>query len=260
MSVLRRDYLADDLVVELDAARISGVVSVQARQSLEETQALLAIAQDQPRVLGVVGWVPLKSDQLASVLEQLSHQPLLKGVRHVVQDEVDDEFLLGDAFNRGIRQLADYDLTYDLLIFERQLLAAIRFVDRHPAQRIVLDHIAKPRIAASRFDDAWAKHIRELAQRDNVVCKFSGVVTEVRDPSWSVEIIRPYWQTALEAFGPSRLMFGSDWPVCLLRTSYQRWVETVAELASDLSASEQAAFWSQNAIEAYRLDAPPVDE
>lgn len=262
MQVLRRDFLAADLHDVARTVGVDGCVSVQARQSLAETEALLEIAQHDPLVLGVVGWVPLAADELCDHLDRLGQSPWLKGVRHVVQDEPDDRFLLGAAFNRGVAELRRYGLVYDVLIYARQLPAAIAFADRHPAQPLVLDHIAKPTIAAE-FDHSWETNVRELAKREHVSCKFSGVVTEIRDsttggdPSqrsdWSIDQIRRYWDVALEAFTPKRLMFGSDWPVCLLRTPYARWVETVRELAGSLSSAEQADLFAGNAISVYNL-------
>jgi len=263
MQVLRRDFLAADLHEIAQTVGVDGFVSVQARQSLAETEALLAIADQDPLVLGVVGWMPLAASDLGEHLDRLCQSPWLKGVRHVVQDEPDDRFLLGEAFNRGVDQLGRYGLVYDVLIYARQLPAAIAFADRHPAQPLVLDHIAKPTIAAE-FDHRWELSFRELAKRENVTCKFSGVVTEIRElasagsgggkaEAWSVDQIRRYWDVALEAFTPQRLMFGSDWPVCLLRTPYARWVDTVRQLAATLSASEQADLFARNAISAYNL-------
>jgi len=254
MSVLRRDFGPKDLQHVMAESKIDRVVSVQARQTLEETKWLIDLAKDNPFIAGVVGWVPLANDQITAELESLSAHKKLKAVRHVVQDESDDRFILGDAFNRGISQLKRYNLVYDILIYARQLPASIEFVDRHPEQQFVLDHIAKPTIHRDLFDDEWARNMRELGRRKNVACKFSGVATEVHDPEWTVDTIRPYWDVALEAFGPKRLMYGSDWPVCLLKTDYRRWVSAVEELTSKLSAHEQASFWSQTAIQAYSLE------
>jgi L-fuconolactonase len=254
MSVLRRDFGPTDLQAVMTDAKIDRVISVQARQTLEETTWLLELAKKHPFVAGVVGWVPLASDRLGAVLDSLSGERKLKAVRHVVHDEPDDRFILGDAFNRGIAQLKPYDLVYDILIYARHLPASIEFVDKHPGQRFVLDHIAKPTIHHDLFDAEWARNIRELGRRQNVACKFSGVATEVHDPEWSVDTVRPYWDVALEAFGPNRLMFGSDWPVCLLKTGYRRWVSAVEELARTLSAGEQELFWSESAVKAYSLD------
>jgi L-fuconolactonase len=253
MSVLRRDFTVTDLLRETQAAGIEGVVSVQARQTLEETHVLLEIAQNNPFIKAVVGWVPLAAHDLREQLEQLAEFPRLKAVRHVVQDEPDDAFILAPAFNAGVALLAEFGLVYDILIFARHLPNTLEFVARHPNQAFVLDHIAKPIIQAQRFDESWASNLRQLARYENITCKFSALVTEVRDPQWSVDLLRPYWDVALEAFGPSRMMFGSDWPVCLLRSSYANWVSAVEELASDLTQAEQLQFWGETARRAYHL-------
>lgn len=253
MSVLQRDFLAPQLREIASDSGVDGFVSVQARQSIEETNALLKIADDEPLIRGVVGWVPLADPNIANVLDQFSNARLLKGVRHVVQDEPDDRFILGSDFNRGIAALKGRDLVYDVLIFARQLPASIEFVDHHRDLPMVLDHIAKPTIRADEFDRAWERDFREIAKRENLTCKFSGVVTEVRDDEWSIETVRPYWDVALEVFTPKRLMFGSDWPVCLLKSSHRKWVDTVRELAGELSQQEQADFFANTAVRAYDL-------
>jgi L-fuconolactonase len=186
-------------------------------------------------------------------MNQFAGNDLLKGVRHVVQDEPDPNFLLRADFNRGVSRLLDYGWVYDILIFAKQLPATIQFVDLHPRQPFVLDHIAKPTIAVGKFDRQWATDLRELAQRPNVLCKFSGVATEVRDTEWSIDTVRPYWDAMLESFGVERIMFGSDWPVCLLRTEYGRWVDCVKTLSAELSTAEQRLFWHDNAVKAYQL-------
>ena len=243
MSRLRCDYTPSDLEHELKAQGIDGSVTVQARQSLEETRWLLQIAQDSPFIRGVVGWLPLADRAIRSDLEEWSQHELLKSIRHVVQDEADDAFLLRADFNAGIRLLKEFDLVYDILIYAKHLPNTITFVDQHPEQPFVLDHIAKPTIRAAQFDQRWAEQLRELAKRPQITCKFSALVTEVRDPEWDSELLRPYWEVALESFGPQRLMFGSDWPVCLLRSETARWVATVEAFSASLSAAEQAAVW-----------------
>ena len=253
MSVLKRDFLMEDLAVQLDAVRIDAAITVQATQTLVETRWLIDLAEHHSRLRGVVGWVPLADERLRQVLETLTQHKVLKGVRHVVQGESDDRFILGEAFNRGVSLLKEFGLIYDILIFSRHLPAAIEFVDRHPEQLFVLDHIAKPTIHPQRFDEEWSRQIRHLAQRSNVSCKFSGVVTEVRGEPWEIELIQPYWDVVFECFGSSRLMFGSDWPVCLLKTSYQRWVDALQELMSKLSPTENANFWGHNAARIYGL-------
>ncbi len=254
MSLLRRDYLPDELKANLQGAGIDGTVVVQARQSLEETRWLLEVTARQPFIHGVVGWVPLIAPAVGDILAQLAGDRNLKAVRHVLHDEPDDDYMLRSDFNRGIGLLKEYGLVYDVLIFSRHLENAIRFVDRHQDQSFVIDHIAKPLISAREFDDRWAAQIRELARRDCVACKLSGVVTEVRDPAWTAEVIRPYVETVLDALGADRLMFGSDWPVCLLRCGYGDWVATVRDLIRSLSDVEQARIMGGNACRVYGLD------
>ncbi len=251
---LRRDYLHADLARELAASGIDAAVAVQARQSLAENDFLLDQAEASGgRIRGVVGWVDLAADDVDDVLARYAARPRLVGVRHVVQGERDPEFLARPGFNRGVGRLRTHGLVYDVLIYAPQLPAAIAFVDRHPSQPFVLDHIAKPAIIAGRFDEAWAKNFREIAKRPHVTCKLSGVVTEVRDASWDAALIRPYVELALEAFGPARLLFGSDWPVCRLRTEYSAWVTALQALTTQWSPAEQAAFWGGTAAHVYGL-------
>lgn len=254
MLPLKTDFLLPELQQTAAESSIDGFVSVQARQSLQETDDLLAMAETEPLIAGVVGWVPLAAPGIGQTLERLGDQKFLKGVRHVVQDEEDDRFILGTDFNRGVSQLETHNLVYDVLIFAKQLPASIEFVDQHPNLQMVLDHIAKPTITADAFDNAWEMNFRELAKRGNISCKFSGVVTEVRGETWSIDQIQRYWDVALEAFTPDRLMFGSDWPVCLLKTGHTQWLETVQQLASDLSVTERNKIFSTNAIRDYNLD------
>jgi L-fuconolactonase len=253
MAVLKHDFLPADLEANLAAAHVDASVAVQASQTVDETRWLLELARAHPAIRGVVGWVPLIDPKVEDVLAPLARDPHLRGVRHILHDEKDDEYALREDFNRGIDRLRSFHLVYDILIFAKHLPVAMRFVDRHPDQPFVLDHIAKPTIAADRFDVDWARGLRELAKRPHVTCKLSGVVTEVRDATWTRELIAPYVETALEAFGPQRLMFGTDWPVCLLRTSYVEWTETVAALVARLSATEQEAIWSRTAAQVYGL-------
>lgn len=250
---IRRDFLGAELDAALDAGGIDGAVAVQARQMPAETEFLFEQARANPRILGVVGWIPLLENGGEPWLEKFAANPLLVGVRHVVHDEPDDSFILRPDFNQGIRNLARHNLAYDILIFARHLENTIRFVDQHPHQPFAVDHIAKPVIRAGQFDQIWANQIRELAKREHVVCKLSGMVTEVRDEVWTTELLQPYFETVLEAFGPRRLMFGSDWPVCLLRSAYADWTSTVAKLTSRLSPDEQSAIWGATAQSFYGL-------
>ncbi len=253
LSAIKRSFSPDDLEPLLKEASIDGSIAVQARQSLEETRWLLQLAEEYDSIKGVVGWLPLQSQDLEDSLDQFASHPKLVGVRHVVQDETDDQFILRPDFNRGIRALAARDLVYDILIFERHLPQTITFVDTHPEMPFVLDHIAKPVIQEKAFDSDWARNIRQLAKRENVACKLSGMVTEVRDETWDAALLQPYFDTALDAFGPDRLLFGSDWPVCRLRASYAQWVDTVHFWLDPLSNSEKSAIWGENAQRLYNL-------
>jgi L-fuconolactonase len=251
MAAIRRDFLPIDLMPLLDEVGIDATVAVQARQTLAETEWLLELADANPRVAGVVGWVPLVDPNVERTIEALSANSKLKGVRHVLQGEA-DEYMEREDFHAGIALLRRYSLTYDVLILERQLPSAIRFVDRHPEQPFVLDHVAKPLIAAHGLEP-WRTDIRELSRRPNVTCKLSGMVTEADFKHWTIEDLRPYFETVLEAFGPERLLFGSDWPVCAVASSYANWVSVVKECVAELSAHEQESIFGRNAVEFYRL-------
>jgi L-fuconolactonase len=252
MKVIRRDFGPADLASEIKAAGIDGVVSVQARQSLEETAWLLETAGAHDFIRGVVGWVPMVSPTVRADLERFVAQPKFKGVRHVVQAEPDDQFILRPDFNNGVRALKEFGLVYDILIFERHLPPTIEFVDRHPEQVFVLDHIAKPKIKDGEVEP-WARNIRELAKRPHVSCKVSGLVSEADALSWTEEGLRIYFDTVLEAFGPRRLMFGSDWPVSLVACGYGRWLEIVKKFASHLSESEREQLLGGTAVSVYKL-------
>jgi|SRR5581483_7353713 len=253
MSALRRDFLPADLLGEIRSAGIDGVISVQSRQSEAETNWLLDLASDHNFICGVVGWAPLASPNVGDVLAQWTqNHPKLVAIRHVVQDEPDDEFLLRPHFNRGIALLKQFNLRYDVLIFERHLPAAIQFVDRHPNQIFILDHIAKPRIRAGELEP-WRTNLRKLAERENVFCKVSGMVTEADWHTWRPETLRPYFDAALEAFTPRRLMFGSDWPVCLAACEYGKWIEVVKQWAAGLTPAEQNRLFGGTAASAYNI-------
>lgn len=252
MSLLRRDFLPADLAKEIAAAGIDGVVSVQARQTVEETRWLLEMADAHDFIKGVVGWVPLVSPDVGKDLERFAGRTKLKAVRHVLQDEPDDAFMLRPDFDRGIGLLKDFGLRYDILIFERHLPQSIELVDRHTGLTFVLDHVAKPRIRENVLEP-WRQNMRELARRPNVYCKISGMATEADHKNWSPAQLRPYMDVALEAFGPRRLMFGSDWPVCLLACAYRRWYEIVSDFVAPLSADERRQILGETAVEAYGL-------
>ena len=248
---IRRDFLPEHLEPLLQSHEISGCIAVQAMQQLRETDFLLSLASENSFIKGVVGWVPFCDSAVEADIERYSNNTSLVGFRHIIQDERDDNFMLRSDFNAGIRLLKRYSLNYDLLIFERHLPQSIQFVDMHPELSVVLDHIAKPNIRQAAFDKKWANNIQELAKREQVSCKLSGLVTEVKDADWNIEILQPYFDTVLDAFGAHRLLFGSDWPVCLLRSEYNEWVSTVHTLISRLSPSEQLAIMGENAARIY---------
>ena len=252
MKHLQRDFLPEHLKLETGAAGIDGVVSVQARQTVAETAWLLDLAAANDFIRGVVGWVPLVSPQVGDDLARFAGNQKLKAVRHVLQDEPDDRHMLRPDFNAGIRALRESGLRYDILIFARHLPAAIEFVDRHPEQIFILDHLAKPGIATGALSP-WRENIRALAKRANVYCKISGMVTEADWQAWTEAQLQPYLDTVLDAFGPSRLMFGSDWPVCLAACDYARWHRIVSGFIQNLSTDEQARIMGGTAVEAYGL-------
>ena len=252
LEVLAADHLPEHLLPHLQTASVSGTIAVQARQDLDETRWLLSLAREHESVLGVVGWVDLASDTLAEELDELAPDPYLVGVRHVLQDEPNDAHMLRPEFKRGIGQLAARGLTYDLLVFPKHLENATRLVAEFPEQPFVLDHLAKPLIAKGEREP-WTQHLRTLAANENASCKLSGMVTEADWNAWTPSDLRPYLDAALEAFGPRRILFGSDWPVCKLAASYEQVLEIVKDWAGALSAEEQAALFGGNAARIYGL-------
>jgi L-fuconolactonase len=251
MKPLRRDFLLDDLRAELKAAGVSGTVAVQARQTVEETRWLLEIAAQEPQIRGVVGWLPIGHSEFAETLEEFAGYERLKGLRHVVQAEAPG-FLDHAAFNAGIARMLGTGLVYDVLIFARQLDEAIRFVDRYPQQMFVVDHVAKPSIATGEIDQ-WAAGMRELARRENMSCKVSGMVTEADFRNWTAEDLKPYFEVVLEAFGPQRLMVGTDWPVLTVGCTYKGWWDVVESWIAPLTETERAAIAGGTAIKVYGL-------
>ena len=252
MPGLKRDLLPPDLKPLLDANGIDGTVAVQARQSLAETEWLLALAAQYPFILGVVGWVDLQSPQVDEQLRRYAANPKLVGVRHVVQDEPDDQFMLRPAFLRGLEALGAFDLAYDLLLYPKHLRVAAQVAQKFPRQRFVLDHIAKPFIKAGRLAP-WDEDLRLLARFDNVSCKVSGMVTEAAWSQWTPEDFQPYLDVVFDCFGSSRLMFGSDWPVCTLAAHYREVVNLVRDYLRGLPIDAVARVMGQNAINVYRL-------
>ncbi|MBS1803408.1 MAG: amidohydrolase family protein [Acidobacteria bacterium] len=252
MAPLRRDFLPQDLQPLLTSEGFDGSIAVQARQSLEETRWLLELAAHNDIVKGVVGWVDLRSPDLTAQLHQFAQDPKLVGVRHVVQDEPNDDFMLLPDFRRGIARLREYDLAYDILVFPRQLPAAIKLVREFPDQRFVLDHIAKPPIAEGRIAP-WDRDIRELGKSANVYCKLSGMVTEARWHDWKAEDFRPYLDVVLNTFSPARLMIGSDWPVCTASAPYSRTMALVRDYIAKLTLDEQRMILGENCASFYRV-------
>ncbi len=252
MSAVRRDFLSKELMAATTAAGIDGTVAVQARQTMEETRSLLKLADECEAIRGVVGWAPIAGEDFPGVMEEFEDRPKLKGLRHVIQAEKDENYILREDFNSGIRAMLESGLVYDILIFERHLPQTIDFVDEHPEQVFVLDHIAKPMIREGLLEP-WATRMRELGERENVWCKVSGMVTEADWSSWSAETLRPYLDVVVEAFGTKRLMVGSDWPVCLVASEYGRWFEVLREYFAGFNEGERDAVFGGNAIEVYGL-------
>jgi L-fuconolactonase len=253
MGILKKDHLPADLAPLLDSGGIEGTVAVQARQTLDETEWLLQLADNYSLIKAVVGWVDLRSPELRGQLELFCAHPKFRGVRHVVQDEPDDRFMLREDFICGIGMLAEFDLTYDILIFPRHLPVACELVARFPDQRFVLDHIAKPFIKDQKVTP-WDGDIRRLAAFPNVFCKVSGMVTEADWHQWQPADFRPYLDTVFEAFGRQRIMFGSDWPVCALAGTYADVLEIVSDYVQQLSEEEQADVWGETARRFYGLE------
>jgi L-fuconolactonase len=250
MAALRSDFLPADLKPELERSGFQGCIAVQARQTLEEMRWLLELVERSPFILGVVGWVDLRSPQVRSDLEKFAGNRKLLGIRHIVQSEPDDRFLLQAEFLRGVALLEEFGLTYDILIYPKHLAVASEFVQRFPKQRFVLDHLAKPPIKSGSLNP-WARGIRKLASFKNVYCKLSGLVTEADWQAWTPEDIKPYWDVALECFGATRLMIGSDWPVCTVAGPYARVMDVVkdylrgcpAETVDGILGGNAQAFW-----------------
>jgi L-fuconolactonase len=218
---------------------------------LEETDFLLQLAEDNSFIKGVVGWVPFCDKKVEKHIEKYRFENKIVGFRHVIHDEPDNNFILRPDFNEGIKALSKFGLCYDILIFGRHLPQTIEFVDSHPRQIFIMDHIAKPKINKNSFDVDWANHMKKISEREHVYCKLSGMVTEILQESWDIDLLKPYFETILDAFGPQRMIFGSDWPVCLLKSTYSNWVNAVLCLINRLSANEQRAIMGGNAERIY---------
>ena len=252
MKVIRRNFLPEDLKIVYEENNISGCVAVQADQTLAETDFLLDLTEKNDFIKGVVGWVDLRASNIDEVLKQYSKFPKLKGFRHVVQVEADHNFMLRPDFVNGIAALEKYNFTYDILIFPHQLGAALELVRYFPNQKFVIDHIAKPYLKDG-FYDGWATLMKAIGEHKNVYCKLSGMTTEADYNNWTPEQIKPYMQLVLEAFGANRILFGSDWPVCLVAGNYTKTKELVTNFIAKLSSEEQAAIMGGNAMQFYNL-------
>ena len=253
MRILRSDFLPEELAMEQKRAGFNGSIAVQARQSLQETEWLLDLADQNSLIKGVVGWVDLQSPQVRKQLQRFCKNSKFCGVRHIIQDESDDQFMLRSDFVRGIAILKEFNLTYDILIFSKHLPIACELVQKFPEQNFVLDHMAKPFIAKKIFEP-WASDIKRLAQYQNVFCKVSGMVTEADWQNWKKQDFRPYMDTVFDAFGTSRIMIGSDWPVCTVAGTYSEVIEIVQNYISSLSVAEQDAVLGNNAENFYLSD------
>jgi len=260
MERIARDFLVADLEAAARPAGVGGSIAVQARQTLAESRWLLDLATAHPFIRGVVGWVDLRHEAVHEQLAALTRHAAFKGVRHVVQDEPDPRFLLGDDFVRGLRRLHDFGLVYDLLVYPGQLPAAVELVGMLPEQPFVLDHLAKPRVArgpAVAEFATWRRDLEALARHANVWCKLSGLVTEAAWGEWRRADFTPFLDVAVNAFGPGRCMVGSDWPVCLLSASYAEVDGIVAEYCGRLAPAERAEIAGGSATRVYALEPPP---
>src|SRR6185312_3020975 len=255
MAALRREFLPDALQPELERAGFQGCVAVQARQTTEETRWLLELAESSPFILGVVGWVDLQSPDVRLQLQAFARNPRLVGVRHVVQGEPDERFLLRPEFLRGISVLEEFNLAYDILIYTKHLNVAAEFVRQFPRQRFVLDHLAKPPISSGELQP-WTRGIEEVAALPNVMCKLSGMVTEADWQRWKPEHMTPYLDVAFKCFGPTRLMIGSDWPVCAVAAPYSGAMSVVKDYLAGFSVADLEAVLGGNAQRFWKLMPP----
>lgn len=252
MALLKRNFLPFDLRPLLAGQGIDGCIAVQADQTEDETTFLLDLAASYDFIKGVVGWIDLRAENIEARLEYFSQFERLCGFRHIVQGESDVNFLLRSSFRRGIALLENHQFTYDLLVFPHQLGAVLEFVRAFPRQMFVIDHLAKPYIRDGFFD-GWATLMRAIAQHENVWCKVSGMVTEADWSGWRYSNFVPYLDLVFESFGPSRILYGSDWPVCLLGGSYQDVKGIIDRYISQLSVAERQGIWGDNAVAFYGL-------
>lgn len=253
MQVIQRNFLPKDLKAEMDNAGIDGCVSVQASQSEEENTFLLAFAAQHKFIKGIVGWVDLRAPNIEERLSFYAEHKKIKGFRHVLQGEADRAMMLAQGFMNGISKLAQSGFTYDILIFPDQLPYAVQLAKAFPHQKFIVDHLAKPYVKKGEMEP-WKKNMAQLAELENVYCKVSGMITEANWQQWQPSHLVPYLDAVWEGFGSRRLLFGSDYPVCLVAGSYQRWVSVLQDYTAKLSADEQADFWGKNAVSFYNLE------
>lgn len=256
MSVIKRDFLPSDLLPELESINFDGSVAVQARQNMEDTNWLLKLADEFPHIKGVVGWLDLQSETVETEIQEFAAHSKAVGVRHVIHDEEDDNFMLRPGFIRGIKLLEKNNLAYDILIFPKHLQNTIKFVREFSEnQTFIIDHIAKPFIKDGILSP-WKEEMTELAKFPNVYCKLSGMVTEADWQNWQPEHLKPYLDVVIEAFGTDRVMIGSDWPVCLVAGKYEKVMGVVMDYISKFSETDKAKIFGRNAVKAYKIVTP----
>jgi len=251
--VLYRDYLPGQLQPLLSENNVSQTVLVQASNTIEESRWLLELANENEFIGGVVGWVDLMNPEVDRQLDELTQHEKFKGVRHLVESEPDDDWLTQTEVLRGFQRLSRRGLSYDLLVHTRHLKHLPKLAESCPELRFVIDHMAKPPIASGELDD-WFKQLKPIAAFSNVHCKLSGLVTEANWKTWTTDDLKPFVDSALELFGPGRLMFGSDHPVCLLAASYRRVLDSFQEILKKLTEEERQRIFATNAISFYRLN------
>ncbi len=253
MAAIRQSFLPEDLKELLGKNNVDGTVLVQVNQTMEENDFFLSLADKNPFIKGVVGWVDLQADNLKEQLDSFGSHHKLKGFRHIVQAEQDPSFMQRPHFERGIAMLDSFNYTYDILIYPHQLASATKMVKRFPNQRFVIDHLAKPYIKKGLVEE-WKKDMLQIAAYENVYCKISGMVTEADWKNWTIPDLRPYLDAAVEAFGVKRLIFGSDWPVCLLAADYTNVLSITQQYFEAFSVAEKECFFATNAIQFYNLN------
>jgi L-fuconolactonase len=252
MAAIRRDFLPKELEQIYRQNDIDGCVAVQADQNEAENEFILAYARKYPFIRGIVGWVDLQAPDIKERLDFYSSEKSIKGFRHIVQGEADPNFLLGQDFCRGIGHLKSYNFTYDILVYHYQLVQVEPFISKFPAQQFIIDHIAKPAIAKGEINQ-WEKYMRAISKHENVYCKLSGMVTEADIKSWTYDDLAPYLDVVLDCFGPSRLIYGSDWPVCLVAATYEEQFGVLQKAIDRLSPAEKKQILGENAIRFYHL-------